>query len=118
MLKINRKKLKQTIKYADILKQYDYNFKDICINVKLSDDFIDAFFFRLYPFKLEIYQQLSQFIIRKYQKNLNWILLIKNQKIPEDLLVKYSKYIRWKDIETYQNPTDEFIKLYKNYFVC
>lgn len=118
MLKINGKKLKQTIKFADKLKQYNYNFKELCTHEKLTEQFIDAFFLQLYPFKLEIYQQLSQFIIRKYQKNLNWILLIKYQTIPEDLLVKYSKYIRWKDIETYQNPSEEFINKFKRYFVC
>lgn len=115
-IKINFKKLTQSIKYADLLREYNYNFKNICQYANLQDDFIDAFFFRLYPFKLEIHQTLSEYIIRKYQKNLNWILLIKYQKIPDDLLIKYSKYIKWKDIEKYQSPSQQFINKAKNYF--
>lgn len=101
--------LKKSLKYDEIIKQYNGNWKLISRHQYLSPDFIDFYFFKLKPFNIQYFQKLTPYLMFKYGDNLNWQVLSKTHDIPEILIRKYINKINWWYISEYQNMNDQFI---------
>lgn len=54
--------------------------------------------------------------MKKFAANLNPYLLVKHQKLSEELLLYYSKYLTWNQIIDYQVISSDFETKYKSYF--
>ena len=109
------KKLNKKIKFGEIFNLYGTDWKKIAKHPNLPEDFIDEYFYYLKPYKIEITQTLSLYLIIKYQKNLNWQLMSKTQDLPEILIEKYAIFVNWRWISQFQKLSFHFLKKYSNY---
>jgi hypothetical protein len=107
--------LENSIKFREIFDLYGVNFKNISKHPNLPEDFIDAYFYKLRPFHLEINQTLSAYLINKYQNALNWQLLSKHQNLTEEQIEAHYKFVNWKYISLYQNLSSAFIRKWSRY---
>lgn len=106
---MNLNKLKQSVKYSQIISLYQQNWFKISRHKYLPASFIDAYFFKLKSYNIQYYQKLTPYLMFKYGQNLNWQVMSKTQDIPEFLLRKYVNKINWYYISQYQNLSNQFI---------
>lgn len=114
-MKLN--KLSKLIKFKDILDAYDSQFHLIIQHEKLSEEFIDEFFYQLKPYNLEIFQKLTPYLIEKYNEALNWLSLSAYQELPEYIIEKYFNKVNWRFISWCQSLSEKFIYKWQNYIV-
>lgn len=111
-MKINS--LQQAFKWQQIFDLYGTNWKDIVKHPNLPIDFIQKYFWRLKPFKLEYFQpNLPSWFIDKYQNSLNWQLLSKYQQLSQEQIERHKRFVNWKAIALKQNISEQFIE--RNY---
>ena len=111
-MKINS--LQQAFKWQQIFDLYGTNWKKIVTHPNLPIDFIEHYFWRLKPFKLEYYQpNLPSWFIDKYQNSLNWQLLSKFQQLSQEQIERHKRFVNWKAIALKQNISIQFIE--RNY---
>lgn len=101
--------------YKDILVKYNYDFKEMIQNEKLSESFIDNFFYHLKPYGIEKWQDLTRYLILKYQNALNWQLLSIYQILDEDIIELKYKEVNWSLICENQKLSLQFLKKWRNY---
>lgn len=68
--------------------------QDIVKSQDLPTEFIDTYFHQLKQFKLERFQDLNEFLIKKYSHFLNWYTFVKFRKIPTNILYQNIQIIR------------------------
>lgn len=59
-------------------------------------------------------QKLSEDLIMKYRFNLDWTKITVYQKLSEAFIEKMGSYIHWDSLSFYQNLSESFIKKYKD----
>lgn len=82
-----------------------------CISQKLSSEFIDKHWLKLYPYKYEIckYQKLTEEFLEKYKDSLDWSLISQYQTLSESFIDKMSDYVDWDWISEKQKLSKQFI---------
>ena len=111
-MKINS--LQQAFKWQQIFDLYGTDFRKIIKHPNLPIDFIQKYFWRLKPFKLEYFQpNLPSWFIDKYQNSLNWQLLSKYQQLSQEQIQKHKRFVNWKAIALKQKLSEQFIE--RNY---
>ena len=108
-MKINS--LQQAFKWQQIFDLYGTDFRKIIKHPNLPIDFIQKYFWRLKPFKLEYFQQnLPSWFIDKYQNSLNWQLLSKYQQLSQEQIERHKRFVNWKAVALKQNISEQFIE--------
>ena len=108
-MKINS--LQQAFKWQQIFDLYGTDFRKIIKHPNLPIDFIQKYFWRLKPFKLEYFQpNLPSWFIDKYQNSLNWQLLSKYQQLSQEQIERHKRFVNWKAIALKQNISEQFIE--------
>lgn len=111
-MKINS--LQQAFKWQQIFDLYGTAWHKIVKHPNLPIDFIQKYYWKLKPFKLEYYQQnLPSWFIDKYQNSLNWQLLSKFQQLSQEQIQKHKRFINWSAVSIKQNISIQFIE--RNY---
>jgi len=91
-----------------------YNWIKIAQTPNLPLTFIDKYFFQINKYKIEKYQTLSPYIIKKYGNYLNWNILLYSHNIPENLIEQFLNRINWHILIKTQKLSLNFLKKYKD----
>ena len=59
---------------------------------------------------ISIYQKLSEEFIREFQDRVNWLWISKYQKISEDFIKEFQEEVDWDNISKFQKLSESFIR--------
>ena len=90
------------------------DWKNICKNKQLSENFIREFQDKVDWLYISVYQKLSEDFIREFQYKVNWYRITINQKLSEKFIREFQNKVDWDNISKYQKLSEDFIREFKD----
>ena len=113
------KVLERKIYIPDDLLEYlidnkKINWFELCINRKLSCDFIRKYQDLVCWFFISECQKLNEDFIEEFQDRVHWKNISKCQILSEHFIEKFQHKVDWKNISKYQKLSENFIYKFRN----
>ena len=102
------------VNYTSLDKFNLYDWKNICKNKQLSENFIREFQDKVDWLYISVYQKLSEDFIREFQYKVNWYRITINQKLSEKFIREFQNKVDWDNISKYQKLSEDFIREFKD----